>query len=194
WITGPWSECSEVCGPDGYQTRTVHCQQRVSPTLTMRVAEGACLDKQPEARKMCFSKPCHRWETTAWSQCSAQCGNGIRSRKVTCVNAMGDKIESNSCDQTEKPLEISACNMGPCEGVDWFTSEWSNECSQTCGSGYQSRHVICGGLKNHLRRGSSETETNLVEDDGLDDTTVVNDYACDSSKKPTEERECFTEK
>ena len=130
-------------------------------------------------------------------QCSATCGNGIRSRKVTCVNSSGEKIENSNCEAGDKPLEISPCNMGPCEGVDWFTSDWSSECSQTCGSGYQSRHVVCGVL-GRRNGGRGSEETNLVEDDGSDDEDGNNlasdDSSCDAGKRPAGERDCFTEK
>lgn len=73
WIIGDWSSCASVsavnsdCG-EGFKTRTVHCQQRVSPTLTMRVAEGACLQQRPESRVSCQLRPCNHWRTSEWSQ------------------------------------------------------------------------------------------------------------------------------
>jgi len=67
WDVGSWSTCSELCG-EGLKTRTVHCQQRISPTLTMRVVEGACLKAKPESQTKCFIRPCHRWEASEWSQ------------------------------------------------------------------------------------------------------------------------------
>ena len=76
--------------------------------------------------------------------------------------------------------------------MDWFLSDWSSECSTTCGRGLQSRHVTCGGLSSR-KKNSAETETNLVENDDLEDEESPN-LSCDDSKRPSEERECFTER
>lgn len=190
WIIEDWSVCQGDCG-EGFRTRPVHCQQKISPSLTMRVAEGACLTQRPESRISCQLRPCNRWGTSEWSQCSAQCGSGIRKRTAYCVGSSGQTLSEEDCDPRSKPAELTPCNMGPCEGVDWFVSEWSNECSQKCGSGIQTRHVVCSSLhpqqtqrnkayyysygqfqnisqyskKRSSRLGSAELETNLIEDD-----------------------------
>lgn len=61
------------------------------------------------------------------AQCSAQCGNGVRRRSVQCIDSKGKKINPTDCDDAERPPEILPCNMGPCEGTDWFMSEWTKD-------------------------------------------------------------------
>ncbi|CAL8069311.1 unnamed protein product [Orchesella dallaii] len=243
WVIGDWSSCSSECG-DGYKTRSINCQQRISPTLTMRVAEGACLQHKPETRLACQLRPCNHWQNSEWSQCSARCGNGIRKRSVTCVGSSGQRLGLEECVQVEKPAELTPCNMGPCEGVDWFVSDWSSDCSQHCGGGIQTRHVVCSGLNPSQQQrkkfytphqgyqnlsqysyktrksSSSELETNLIEEDDdlpLDGTHAVDGesqlhasgsflphhqqqpedaqhFFCDESRRPAEERECFSDR
>ncbi|OXA61246.1 thrombospondin type-1 domain-containing protein 4 isoform X2 [Folsomia candida] len=197
WEVGTWSACSEHCG-DGLKTRPVFCNQRISPTLTMRVAEGACLKVKPESQTKCFVKPCHRWESSEWSQCSAKCGNGIRRRQMECTDANGKKIDPKDCDDAERPTEILPCNMGPCDGTDWFMSEWSSDCSQKCGGGVQTRHVVCSGNHHNFtgrrRPLSAESETNSIEDEDQNEDEPAPTFHCDESKRPSEERECFSDK
>jgi len=134
-------------------------------------------------------------------QCSTTCGNGIRSRTVKCISADGSPV--TECSSEEKPFEISPCNMGPCEGKDWFTSEWSHDCSETCGTGIQTRHILCADLNGDARRRSNrrlssrETETNLISDeDYADSDSQRRDEVdnCEEWRRPTEERACFAER
>lgn len=88
--------------------------------------------------------------------------------------------------------------MGPCDGTDWYASEWSSECSQKCGSGVQTRHVVCSGSHQNFtgrrRPLSSEAETNSIEDADPDEDSPPPTFNCDEEKKPAEERECFSDK
>ncbi|ODN02530.1 Thrombospondin type-1 domain-containing protein 4 [Orchesella cincta] len=204
WVIGDWSSCSSECG-EGHKTRTIHCQQRISPTLTMRVAEGACLQHKPETRVACQLRPCNHWQTSEWSQCGARCGNSVRKRSVICLGASGQRLSLEECDQVEKPAELTPCNMGPCEGVDWFVSEFS-PCSAGCGGGIQKRNVLCSGLTpfqqqqhnkfythhqgyqnlSHYsyktrKSSSSELETNLIEED--DDLPLDGTHAVDGESQ-----------
>ncbi|KAG8227019.1 hypothetical protein J437_LFUL000325, partial [Ladona fulva] len=133
WVAGDWGPCSVSCGSGGMQTRDVWCQQEISSTLRMRVAEGACLSPPsslPRSRP-CPNPPlsCHarRWVTGEWGPCSTQCGKGLRSRAVRCVGPDGAEAAPGAaqCPMDEKPLQEDVCDMGPCTPNTWFFTEWS---------------------------------------------------------------------
>lgn len=62
-------------------------------------------------------------------QCDHLCGDGKQSRDVQCYIKNDGKIEvleESECEAIEtKPESEKVCNVRPCEGVDWITSEWS---------------------------------------------------------------------
>lgn len=79
WVGGEWGECSVTCG-EGEQTREILCRQEITPTLTMTVAEGACLTPPSpllQRTRSCQRLPCPgpgsggQWSVGAWSQVSA---------------------------------------------------------------------------------------------------------------------------
>lgn len=118
---------------------------------------------------------------------------------MTCRDGVGKSVDSQHCQHEEKLVEISPCNMGPCEGVEWFTSDWST-CDQACGTGLQTRHVVCSALDKNKRanrpKNSRELETNIIDDEGyLNDESGSSDvFYCDEGKKPAATRECFSER
>ncbi|XP_071452183.1 ADAMTS-like protein 4 [Hetaerina americana] len=189
WVAGDWGPCSVSCGGGGMQTRDVWCQQEISPTLRMRVAEGACLSPPsslPRSRP-CPNPPlsCHarRWVTGEWGPCSSQCGKGLRSRAVRCVGPDGAEAAPGAahCPMDEKPLQEDVCDMGPCTPNTWFVTEWSQQCSEDCGTGVQTRKVHCsaGG-------GSSSL--------GSDLSLVGSEGTCDPTARPDMSRACSSDK
>lgn len=123
-VVGPWnnSECSVACG-EGLinRTRTV----LVQPNSTGK----SC---PPLYDQISCEKPECQCEVSHWedSQCSAECGGGIRirTRSITKPGA--------ECPDLYK---TESCNQQPCP-QDCVVSEWiTSECSAGCGGGLQAR-------------------------------------------------------
>lgn len=59
-----------------------------------------------------------------FSQCSTQCGLGIRTRTVVC-----QAVNGQQCLQSTRPQNQEVCDMGPCssETPSWFIAEWSQK-------------------------------------------------------------------
>uniref|UniRef100_A0AC34FR74 Uncharacterized protein n=1 Tax=Panagrolaimus sp. ES5 TaxID=591445 RepID=A0AC34FR74_9BILA len=74
-----------------------------------------------------------------WSQCSATCGGGFRSRQRSCNTQCG------VCQCQGSSTEQQSCNVKPCCAyTNW--SAWS-QCTATCGTGIQLRTRQCSCLQ-----------------------------------------------
>ncbi|KAL1461265.1 hypothetical protein WDU94_013182 [Cyamophila willieti] len=153
WSFGEWSTCSADCGP-GFQTRTVVCQQEITPTLIVTVSPSACAG--PGGEQIATRQPCYRpcepnvtayWTMDEWGQCSSPCGPGYKSRAVKCSSSVEE-----DCAPHERPPSQVPCDSGPCQSFTWLATEWSEQCSEECGMGLQTRQVHCtaGPDKEHL--------------------------------------------
>nr|XP_053635617.1 uncharacterized protein LOC128690888 isoform X1 [Cherax quadricarinatus]XP_053635618.1 uncharacterized protein LOC128690888 isoform X1 [Cherax quadricarinatus]XP_053635619.1 uncharacterized protein LOC128690888 isoform X1 [Cherax quadricarinatus] len=146
WMPGEWSPCSVTCGM-GVQTRPLVCKQVVSPSLTMMVPKAACLSPPTVATsQVCEMGRCSsntpEWDSGPWSNCSAPCGLGTRTRTVTCI-LRSVPVSEESCSSNTRPDKEQVCDMGSCATNTWFFSRWSEQCSETCGTGVQRRRVHC---------------------------------------------------
>ncbi|KAG7201660.1 hypothetical protein KM043_004390 [Ampulex compressa] len=163
WRAAAWGKCSVSCGT-GVRFRELECVQEVKPTLTMRIADGACAEPKTLATsEVCVMPPCEdegkseattdapQWIMSAWSQCSTTCGIGRRTRIVSC------STHSQHCNTEEKPSTQEICELEPCPievsvttplsskytSSQWLYTEWSHQCSAECGTGVQTRKVFC---------------------------------------------------
>ena len=140
WSTGPWGACSTSCGITGSQNRTVQC---LEVGTNQPVANSQCSGVAPSSTSSCNNIPCPSWTTSDWSACQPvnnNCGDGFKTRTLTCINSDGTAVPASSCSQSGLPSEIEACTAIPCPA--YTVNEWS-DCSATCGSGTQTRSISC---------------------------------------------------
>ncbi|XP_036407706.1 ADAMTS-like protein 1 [Megalops cyprinoides] len=142
-----------------------------SPCRGVQEAVVICLNKQtqepseeslcvsarrpPQLLRACSTEPCPpRWETGAWSSCSATCGVGLRTRAVACIHLQSREsnhtvtLSDDKC-RAPKPTPVQACNRFDCPPM-WELRDWG-QCSRSCGGGTQKREVLC---KQRLADGS----------------------------------------
>lgn len=90
------------------------------------------------------------WDYSGWSSCTKQCGNGTRTRSLSCLGKMplganpwccGMLSGTSWCRQAgPRPVTVDSCNERSC--YSWSQGPWS-PCSVTCGGGIQTRTPIC---------------------------------------------------
>uniref|UniRef100_A0A8C9R190 Thrombospondin type 1 domain containing 4 n=1 Tax=Scleropages formosus TaxID=113540 RepID=A0A8C9R190_SCLFO len=102
--------------------------------------------------------------------CSAQCGEGVQTRSVLCLNNHISSLPLEGCGP-ERPPDSRACDNRPCEDrIEWFAGPWS-QCSAECGPGTQQRELVC-----------------LTKTDGA--FSVLPLYECSSLERPPHQRSC----
>ena len=108
---GEWSECSADCG-EGVQTRSRSCN---NPTPANGGAE--CEGEETETRS-CNKGACPvdgGWSDFGdWSECSADCGEGVKTRSRSCNNP-APANGGAKCEGEE--TESKPCNKGVCPGT-----------------------------------------------------------------------------
>ena len=57
-----------------------------------------------------------RVQVGVWSDCSAPCGTGVRSRSVACVSLVDGSVapDATSCQGSVQPAAAEDCNTTPC--------------------------------------------------------------------------------
>ncbi|KAM4749448.1 thrombospondin type-1 domain-containing protein 4 [Rhinophrynus dorsalis] len=139
-IRTEWTPCSVPCGV-GQKTRDVKCVSNIGDVVD---DEECNMKLRPDDIENCDMGPCAKsWFLTEWSdRCSAECGEGVRTRSVVCLSNHISSLPLEGCGNN-RPPETTVCDNGPCEGkVEWFSGAWS-QCSVECGTGTQQRDVIC---------------------------------------------------
>ncbi|XP_069594951.1 A disintegrin and metalloproteinase with thrombospondin motifs 18 [Ranitomeya imitator] len=159
WSTGPWSQCSRSCGK-GIKKREVYCRS-VNSEKHKILPENLCsASSKPESTEICISARCQKndklqWVISAWTECSATCGPGVKKRELKCGEQDNHgklvTVPQRRCRSVRKaniPLE-QPCNSKPCPVHSpynafyvWNTYPWQT-CTVTCGGGMQIRVVQC---------------------------------------------------
>jgi len=148
WKVTPLNECSRQCG-SGEQKRRVRC---INPLTGERRPDHTCLTLGPKPPRVakCNTHPCpYDWEKGSWGDCSVTCGpkGGVQKRKVRCIQSTsGSEYPDSYCLKLgeEKPRMERKCNNHPCIAYKWTMGGWAN-CTHECGTGRQSRTVLCVG-------------------------------------------------
>lgn len=125
------------------ETRSVQCASKSGTIYNDSFCESS---EKPELTRPCKSKPCDfQWFTSQWSNCSAECGKGVQSRRVICAQFEGTSVKAaddeKKCTE-KKPEESKECEVKEeCPG-QWFSGPWSS-CDKECGGGKKTRKVLC---------------------------------------------------
>ncbi|XP_063221793.1 papilin isoform X2 [Bacillus rossius redtenbacheri] len=173
WVYSDWSGCEDKCGLSS-ETRTAFCSNeagKVYPDdrcFPYRLKE---LIRECENQMTCEFE----WYTSQWSECSAACGSGVRSRKVFCGTFDGEtvrKVSDGKCDPGRRYEGLKNCTgeEEECPG-QWHAGPWS-ACSKTCGGGTMQRKVLC------LMGNSSVDATKCDPNSILFSTEPCNDQPC----------------
>ncbi|KAE8752600.1 hypothetical protein FOCC_FOCC000722 [Frankliniella occidentalis] len=123
-----------------HQHHVAHPRPPPPPQLDLQLENApAPAAPAPAAPAPATPAPAASWSVGPWGPCAAECGRGVRSRSVSCP--------SGECRPEEEPPRQEACDAGPCTTAAiahvWLASEWSSHCSAECGTGVQSRSVVC---------------------------------------------------
>ncbi|XP_029945301.1 thrombospondin type-1 domain-containing protein 4 [Salarias fasciatus] len=167
-IRSDWTACSVPCGL-GQRSREVRCVSNVGDFVP---DEECNMNLRPNDVENCDMGACAKsWFYTEWgSRCSAECGMGVRTRGVLCLNNHISSLPLEGCG-SERPADSQVCNNGACENrIEWFTGPWS-QCSAECGPGSQQRSVVCL----------------MTSEEGF---TVMPPYECSSLDRPLSQQSC----
>lgn len=141
-VTSDWTTCSTTCG-QGVKTRQVECLLNGERESNQSECDESV---KPMARASCELFSCrYLWKYSQWSECSATCNKGVRSRKLECVRDDGiveDDIYCRLVPKKDKEAEIEECWKKACPQFEWKTGRWTR-CDAKCGHGKQNRKVFC---------------------------------------------------
>ncbi|KAM9391388.1 ADAMTS-like protein 2 [Pholidichthys leucotaenia] len=110
WLSQDWERCNTTCGR-GVKHRIVLCVGISGGKFQIFDDEACGGSEKPEEENTCFERPCFKWYTTPWSECTKTCGIGVRMRDVKCYQ--GRELV-RGCDPLTKPVAKQTCTLQPC--------------------------------------------------------------------------------
>uniref|UniRef100_A0A3P8TU92 ADAMTS like 2 n=1 Tax=Amphiprion percula TaxID=161767 RepID=A0A3P8TU92_AMPPE len=112
WLSQDWDrlQCNTTCGR-GVKRRIVLCVGITGGKFQTFDDEACGGGEKPEEENTCFERPCFKWYTTPWSECTKTCGVGVRMRDVKCYQ--GRELV-RGCDPLTKPVSKQTCTLQPC--------------------------------------------------------------------------------
>uniref|UniRef100_A0A3B4GWE4 ADAMTS-like protein 2 n=1 Tax=Pundamilia nyererei TaxID=303518 RepID=A0A3B4GWE4_9CICH len=121
WEVSEWSECNATCGR-GVRQRQVVCAG-LEGGVFKEFPDSSCNQtNKPQMSSSCFQRPCSKWFTTSWSQCSKTCGRGVQVREVKCYQGEELVTRGHSCDSALKPETKQSCEIQSCPTEDKATA------------------------------------------------------------------------
>ncbi|XP_047146092.1 A disintegrin and metalloproteinase with thrombospondin motifs 9 isoform X1 [Hydra vulgaris] len=172
WYSYEWGACDSSC----VHQRVVECRQN-----NQVIDANLCnLDDKPTEEIECDTENCikehhvYKWILGDWTACSKSCGYSFKTRKVVCVNENSNEVNLLYCSHTERPKSSEHCFERPCP-PSLQIGPWQ-ECSVTCGGGFQLRNIYCQG-----EAGSILPDSECKLDQNITVRRVCNIAKCNSS-------------
>ena len=175
---GTWGSCSATCGT-GQQTRPAYCVGNDGVTYDQSkcgCGSGTSTPTCPGSVQACNTNPCptYAWTTPDWGTCTLNCGGGVQTRTVQCIDTTANTVVSSSNCPTAQPSGVQSCNTFTCSAYKWSADIWS-QCSASCGGGTQTRTVTCVDSNNNVASDSACSSTGATQPPS---TQVCNVQAC----------------
>ncbi|XP_077942510.1 tetratricopeptide repeat domain 16 [Gasterosteus aculeatus] len=110
WLSQDWERCNTTCGR-GVKRKLVLCVGISGGTFQTFGEEACGGSEKPEEETTCFERPCFKWYSTPWSECTKTCGVGVRMRDVKCYQ--GTELV-RGCDPLTRPVAKQTCTLQSC--------------------------------------------------------------------------------